>query len=303
MTTDELRKAREESANVAYQTFAKHIAQNMDGLFCFYEGKDAPYYSFRIKIHVPERTAYPIICNGKSMVIKVFELIQNHREYDKYRKAFFVDCDFDESITATYGGSIYETPTYSVENFYIHQTCVGEILKNELGIPAPEETYINTMQCFNDRIPELLDAQSLFNSWYCCLREKRLAEGLRTTGVRLEEKFPKGYLTVTLNSVQSNYDLAKIKADFPQAITVADDIVATKQAYIATIDRTTKFRGKYLLDFLHQFLKLIIVDSKAGKNVAKATINYHFELAQMISMYSQYAITPTNLVEYLKKFV
>ena len=49
MTADQLRKAREESANVAYITFTKHIKADKLGLFCFFEGKDSPYYISRIK--------------------------------------------------------------------------------------------------------------------------------------------------------------------------------------------------------------------------------------------------------------
>lgn len=39
MSVDDLRRAREENANVSFMDFDKHIRENKDGLFCFFEGE------------------------------------------------------------------------------------------------------------------------------------------------------------------------------------------------------------------------------------------------------------------------
>ncbi len=95
MTVEELLRERDESANVAYMAFAMHVRSNKFGLFCFFEGKDSPYYRLRVR-DVCKDNYYPISCSGKSKVLKVYELINSHREYDNYKKAFFIDRDFDE---------------------------------------------------------------------------------------------------------------------------------------------------------------------------------------------------------------
>lgn len=85
---DELRKGRSK-AQVAYQDFILHTRANKDGLFCFFEGKDNVYYIPRIKRFTNKY--HSIHCGGREKVLKVYELINHHREYDKYKKAFLID--------------------------------------------------------------------------------------------------------------------------------------------------------------------------------------------------------------------
>ena len=60
---DELREGRELS-QVGYQQFMLLTRIGRNGLFCFFEGKDAPYYIPRIKSCFGGEY-YPIICGDK----------------------------------------------------------------------------------------------------------------------------------------------------------------------------------------------------------------------------------------------
>lgn len=299
MTAEDLRLAREGSANVAYQTFTKHITENKEGLFSFYEGKDAPYYYSRIKQVITNRKNYPIICKGKSMVIKVYELINNHREYDKYLKVFFVDRDFDSSIKGVYP-DIFETPCYSIENLYVNKSSFEEILKHELSLSEVDDSFENCIDCFNDRIAEMLDALELFNAWYFCLKQKAETDKLKT-GVSLNEKFPKGYIDISLNKINRNYDLNNIRNDFKNAIFIAEDDINIKIQQFQESDRLLSFRGKYLLEFFHKFIQLLVEDANTNQNILKTKLKFHAELSQFISLFSQYAETPATLIEYLNQ--
>ena len=106
MSVEEMIRRREESANTAFITFNKHISQGKMGLFCFFEGKDSPYYVARIRM-LFSGNYYPIACSGKSKVLKINELIGFHKELEAYKTAFFVDKDFDPPIS---NPKIYETP-------------------------------------------------------------------------------------------------------------------------------------------------------------------------------------------------
>ena len=91
MLTVDLMKKSLSKAEVAYHEFALHTRQGKDGLFCFFEGtggSDNFYYVPRIKRFTDQY--YPIRCHGRDKVLKVYELITIHREYDKYKKAFFI---------------------------------------------------------------------------------------------------------------------------------------------------------------------------------------------------------------------
>ncbi|HZH39259.1 MAG TPA: DUF4435 domain-containing protein, partial [Bacillales bacterium] len=107
---EKLRKSREK-AQVAYQEFAVSTRKGKDGLFCFFEGKDNAYYVPRIKRFTDNY--HPINCGGRDEVLDVYRLITIHSEYDKYKKAFFVDRDFNEPLPPR-NPPIFETPCYSI---------------------------------------------------------------------------------------------------------------------------------------------------------------------------------------------
>ena len=112
ITKENIKKTVESSISVVYQKFQFHCKEeNKTKLFCFFEGKDAPYYSSRIKNYFDDYINFK--CNNKANVIKLYKKINNKKS--DYLLAFFIDRDFDDSLE---NPDIYETPTYSIENLY-----------------------------------------------------------------------------------------------------------------------------------------------------------------------------------------
>ena len=299
ITEQDLRKAREESPNVVYQTFEKLLADGKDGVFCFYEGKDAPYYNYRFAQFMPNVQTHPLRCHGKKMVLKVYSLIKYHREYDAYRTAFFIDRDFDFPINADLRQHIYETPCYSVENFYVQTSVMAKIANIELGFTEVDESFKNLMTAFDRLLTENVDAQKIFNAWYCCLKEKKNSERLYSTGISLSSKFPRGYVAFSLEGVKRTYIYQRIIADNPTAIPIDMATVANKLDEWRRGDLMCVSRGKYLVEFLVKFIKCIVVDSNTQQGIVKEKRKYNVEFDQVVSMYSQYATTPTCLISYL----
>jgi len=295
MTVDDLRRAREESANVAYMTFMKHIRQDKNGLFCFFEGKDMPYYYNKVQ-RIYQGNYYPIKCNGKSKVLKVYELINNHRIYDKYKKGFFVDRDFDLLIN---NRSIYETPCYSIENFYTNPTVFSDILKHELGLTEISESYMNAMVCYKNLRGQFLEKTTLFNTWYACLKDLRNKNGTET-GVSLSDKLPKGFITVSLENIEINYGFEAIKKEFPDALTISESTLNDKINQFNEVDKNCVFRGKYGFFLMMDILEKLIENSQKTKQFVKEKVKYNITQSQGISQFAQYAETPECLVTYLQ---
>jgi len=304
MNPDDLRRAREESANVSYQEFIKLVAKDKDGLFCFFEGKDNYYYYPRIK-SVTTLNVQSIKCKGKKWVLKVYNLIKYHREYDKYKKAFFVDRDFDEPLPP-HNPPIFETPCYSIENFYVSVDVFKEILKNQLYLSEVNEAYENCVTLFTDRQKEFHQATTFFNAWYACLIEIRNKIG-NQTGVDLNDKLPKDFIDFTLDKVVAKYDIEKIQMTFPQALEVSEGILATKLAEFTNCDQCKVFRGKYEMQFLVTIIELILQDSSNAQKYIQPKINFTFgeKLSndQAISIFSPYAETPETLNDYLNQVI
>lgn len=295
---EDLIREREESANVAYMTFMKHIRQDKNGLFCFFEGNDAPYYQIRIR-NVYQDNYYPIKCKGKSKVLKVYELINNHRIYDKYRKGFFVDSDFDLPIN---NPAIYETPCYSIENFYTNPSVFSEILKNELGLTEVSESYANAMNCYVELHQQFLEKTTLFNAWYACLKDVRNQNGTET-GASLSDKFPKGFVKMALDKIEIAYDFDKIKTTFSDALLITESILNQKIERFNQSDKNYIFRGKFAFFAMLEILEKLVEDSRNTKQVIKEKVKYNVTQSQGISQFAQYAKTPPCLMAYLERIL
>jgi len=297
---EELRNSRNK-AQVAYQEFALHTRQGKDGLFCFFEGKDNGYYVPRIKKFV--EIYYPIICHGREKVLEVYHLIIQHSEYDKYKKAFFIDRDFNSALP-THHPPIFETPCYSIENLYVSLDVFREILKNEFHFSEVSDlAYEICLKLFIERQKEFHAAVILFNSWYACLMDIRNTTG-ESTGVNLEDNLPKGFIDFNLESISSKYDFQKIKQTFPDAIKVTDELLNEKIAKFSDCEYHKVFRGKYEMEFLLRLIELILQDSKKPQKYIKQRIKFSFgekiSNEQALSIFSVYAETPPCLIAYLK---
>jgi hypothetical protein len=298
MTAEQLRKAREESANVAYLTFAKHIKSDKLGLFCFFEGKDSPYYISRVK-SVFNGNYYPINCSGKSKVLKVYELIDYHREYDNYKKAFFIDKDFDFSVL---NPKIYETPCYSIENLYTSSLIFSDILKSEFGLHETDEDFERCVDVYKTLQKDFHAHATLFNAWYACLVYIRNTTN-QQTGVNLKDSIPKEFVSISLGGISGNYDLTAIQAQYPDALKVDNESLESKILEIGLQDKGKIFRGKFELDFMLKILNALIIDSKGTKSFISKPIKYSITNSQAISQFSQYAETPKQLIEYIEQVV
>ncbi|VXD13737.1 Group-specific protein [Planktothrix serta PCC 8927] len=298
---DKLRKSRDK-AQVAYQEFALHTKQGKDGLFCFFEGKDNAYYVPRIKQFV--ENYHPIRCGGRERVLQVYNLIKNHREYDQYKKAFFIDKDFNSALP-NHNPPIFETPCYSIENLYVSVDVFKEILKNEFSLSeVSDDAYKVCLRLFIERQQEFHLAVKLLNAWYACLIAIRNTTGIQT-GVDLDDKLPKGFIELTLDSVSSKYNLEKIQQTFPMATEVTQELLDQKLVDFSNCEQHKVFRGKYEMEFLLILIQLILQDSKASQKYLKQKIKFTFgekiSNEQAINTFSGYAETPESLIEYLKE--
>lgn len=302
---EELRKSKDK-AQVAFQEFALSTRQFSGYLFCFFEGKDNAYYVPRIK-QFAGKNYHPIKCSGRDKVLGVHKLIVNRSEYDGYKKAFFIDRDFNPPLETTFP-SIFETPCYSIENLYVSVEVFKEVLTNEFHLSAASDKLVfdECVALFTERQREFHNAICLFNVWYACLIDIRNTTG-KLTGVNLEDKLPKGFINLSLQSVTANYDLEKIKITYPNATEVGEDVFNSKLETFQNCDSCKVFRGKYEMQFFLKFIQLLLQDSNSAKTILKSRINFAFGDAtginneQAINIFEGYAETPESLVEYLKQ--
>ncbi|MDR1973660.1 MAG: DUF4435 domain-containing protein [Bacteroidales bacterium] len=307
MHIDELRKSRNKP-QVAFQEFALSVGMHPNHLFCFFEGKDNPYYVPRIK-SVTENY-HPVICGNKAAVLGVYALIVDKQEYNKYKLGFFIDRDFNKSIGVK-TPPIFETPCYSIENLYVSVDVFKEILINEFQLSEANDKLLfeSLVELYEKRQKEFHDAVLLFNSWYACLIEKKEDENLGTIGINLDNKLPQDFIDISLQEITSNYDLNKIKEKFPNAIEIDESILNAKIDFFKSVEQHKVFRGKYEMEFLLQMIKKILLDSYTSHNKISKKISFSFgdgsslSQKQLLNIFSACAETPQELIDYLRNFV
>lgn len=301
-------RAGKSKEQVAFLEFMLHTDKGIIGLFCFFEGRDRPYYEHRIQQFIPLEQIHSIPCGGRDKVLKVHRLISNHSEYQRYKKAFFIDRDFNPPLATNYDPPIFETPCYSIENLYVSENSFKLILKGILALSEVSQAYEDAISLFIARRTEFHEAVLLFNAWYACLMDIRNATGQKIEGLQLEDKLPDGFIKFSLESIECKYDLTKIKnkKKFSKAPELDANTLEQKMQEFRNCDKGMRFRGKYELQFMVRLIDLIIEDagSKERKTIFKKKIQFPYgglnnEMA--IVLFSAYAQTPTTLKDYLSR--
>lgn len=298
MKPEELLKIAENSPAVAFHRFVLLCNGRENDLFCFFEGRDSQYYCNRIRT-ITNRNYHPISCGSKHTVLDTYKQLSNGSIYDKYLKAFFVDRDFDPPIQ---NDNLYETPCYSIENFYVNEECLSEILKNEFGLTEANPEYIQIIDMFKANLTNHNQSTVLFNAWYAALKERKFRENLKTTGVTLDDNLPEDFICLKIGSISSKYDLEKIKETFPNAIEVSEAEVLSKKDEFLSGATSDKLRGKYQFAFFIEFLRFLIRDANHEKQVLKQKTKFNIDKANIFSHLSQYAVTPNCLKTFLKRY-
>lgn len=297
ITKENIRDSVENSISVVYHKFELYCKEeNKAKLFCFYEGKDAPYYSPRIEEYFKDYINFK--CNNKLNVIKLYKKIKNKKS--NYQLAFFVDRDFDSPLS---NPDIYETPTYSIENLYCDTKTISKILKNEYLLNDEDSEFLEIINIYKANISDYMNKILLFNSWYHSLKRKKELQGLPTTGVSLDDKLPTKFLKLEISNIECSYTFDCIKSHYTNAVDVSEEEVQNSLQELSQGNLLGNIRGKYLVTFLIKFIDYLTLDSKKSKTFIKENINFSTNKSIVLSHLSNYASTPSCLNDYLNSLL
>lgn len=263
--------------------------------FCFYEGEDGKYYDPRIRSRFADNfLSYPV--GNKKEVLKLLKKIREDKKYNDLCLMFFVDRDYDNSMIG-HDGDLYETPCYSIENLYIGEECVKQILKSEFNLNVIEPDYI---QCLND----YKQRESEFNE---CMLEFNALSYLRRQNSDANSDFAFGSVK-TSQLTQIHIHEVKKADKYDEIICKIKEVLNFNDSEIegAMIilkekgDFTTNFRGKNQLDFFVSFIRELKELHNNGQYFSKRYNKVHINItSNRLSELSQYACTPSTLVEFI----
>lgn len=303
MSVQEMREARKKPV-VVFTKFAQNKDRYESGFFCFYEGEDNKYYEPRIEEYadIPYTNIVSFDCGGKDGVLEVRELIKKKSEYKSVKKAFFIDKDY--FATEIEDDELFETPCYSVENFYTSRSAFERVLKRGFGINIHEEDF---SKCVEDYVcvQEKFHEQMLeFNVWLKCQRKKEKCAGKRIVEMsefRISEFFEKASITEVKN--KKVLDADSLYTKFSQAHGIDDDEWNKEYNSMKACNQQQDFRGKFEL----WLFKKVIEDLRV-KNKDNTYFTVHRECVKLdpnvdtLLQFSQFADTPDSLKEFLSKY-
>ena len=226
-------------------------------------------------------------------------MLSARKNYANVRAAYFIDRDFDESISERGLNEIYETPCYSIENFYTSVECFSEVLRSEFKLMDSDENFERCVSLYKKLQEEFHNAVELLNTWIACQRDK-------SSPLNISKRSVLDFVKIDLNQITQKYVIDDFYRMFPGAIAISQEELDARLTELRSITRQKSFRGKWEIEFLRKFLEKL-------KHEAN-TANYHYftrkvkvvlSLSEIniISDLSQYADTPDCLDSYLKSFI
>lgn len=283
-------------ASAIFLKFVNSLSEyGEDVIYCFVEGYDMPYYRSIVK-NVCKKEPVEIKCNGKENVIAANEYIESMDRYKHYQKRYFVDHDFDANDNVP--NTIFVTDGYSIENYYLSNECVSNILEIEFKISRLDhiDNYKKCMGFFQSEHEKFLKGTLLLNAWYSCLYA---SSKWNRKDVFLEDSFPKEWMSLKIGNISFNYTLSDIETKFNKAPHMEAKAVDEEKTKLQTKGYKF-FRGKYEMQFLFEFLKYIQNEPKKNRIYSVASCSIPFYQNTMLSTFSQYADVSEKLYKYLE---
>lgn len=282
-----------------YHKFILDNTKHKNTLFYFVEGEDFCYYNPRIKKYSNYINYIDYSCNGKKNVIGVKKLLENKGEIRQNNKVkFFVDKDYDlEKIPK----GIYVTDYYSIENFYLNEDTIKQVLENIMEVNRNSENFSLCLEYFDKTYNEYSKFAVKLNTFFYTIREyeKKFGKARSNLNVQKFTKFVRNSSLDKFEMIDITYEeLLKI-----YNIEYNIDIVKFNQNIsLFKSNDHTNFRGKFELEFFKYFLNTVKKAIKDGKyGFAKSKVcKYDFSTDTM-KMLSEYAYTPKSLCDYIEE--
>ena len=290
---------------VAFSRYCQEKKKYRDYLFCFFEGEDAKYYFPRIEKYSGYEYTKIIHynCGGKKGVLKALNLVEKNRDEIYTAKAFFVDSDYD---TTKYNNSLlYQTPCYSIENFYTSEKAFSKMLNREFGINTTEKDFSKCCSDYSKRQQEFHNSTIYINSWLACqrLHEEGIEENHKI--VLSDFKISKLFSEIAIDSIVSKGEInrEKIEELFPDSKKMEECEIEKKIEYFKQGGMGKLFRGKFEIEFLKKIIDSLKAKNKTGGYFSQKYTSVHIDPnINILSALADYADTPQCLIDFLKPY-
>ena len=294
MTLDQMREQRNVSGALfkkfteAHHFFGSHA-------FCFFEGEDGKYYNSRIEDVLGENYI-PYVAGNKKEVLRIKRKIQADPLYDNVCTMFFVDRDYDEPLGNT-DKDLFETPCYSIENLYAHESVLSRILRSEFGLNVADSDYHKCITDYRLRLNEFNQHILKFNAVVKYQHQHAPEVVCAFSSIQTSH-----LVKITIDEVTKGTRHDEHIAKLLEKLNVDDGLLATIECgLLSEGDPCFVLRGKNQLDFFVSMINIFRDLHSSGGYFSEKRNGVRVNLTKnRLSELSQYAITPPELISFLE---
>lgn len=282
-------------------------------VFCFFEGEDRKYYNDRVEKQLDDVQIVGYVCGNRDAVIKVYKKILSEKD-DMSHLLFFIDRDYNfESYEDNH--YVYQTPEYSIENFYCKKNVSKKIMEIEFGVQPDSKDMLVILSLFEKSLEDFLKYYSCVNIWYMSCKKNNIPVQITKFNPKKDIEFSNFTLIVKNDDIkleniveyykkllENDVSQNKKHAEKNLAEYLTNLVLIKEEMEVSSIDYNCSrdFRGKFALEFLKVFLSYIKKINQEG-NLEKKYPHIHIDehAKNILSNLSRYAITPPCLTEYI----
>jgi len=296
-------KEKRNTGVVAYSRYCQEKRKFKTHLFCFFEGEDAKYYCPRIEKYCGYTYDKIVVynCGGRKGVFTALKKIEQDNDDESIKCAFFIDSDYDPQKYSNL--RLYQTPCYSIENFYVSKDAFGKMLTREFGINCIDADFTKVCNEYCLRLQEFHEKTMYLNAWLSCQRfyeEKDEKQKVQLSDFKLSVS-----LSVDIDEVLSKqkFNQEKLLERFPKAKEISEDEIEDKIRFFKAGECEKLFRGKFELEFLKKIIDSLVKKNTDGGffSVKYTSVNIN-PYINTLSALTEYADTPEDLVEFLEQY-
>ncbi len=288
---------------VIFSKFCVQSKENSDCLFCFFEGEDNKYYAPRIEAETKYDSNQIINynCGGRKEVERVFKLILNKPEYSFVNKMFFIDKDYAPSDVTH--ADLYQTPCYSIENFYTSKECFGRIIQREFGINTIENDYKKCLEDYKNLQTTFHDGITFLNAWLACQRKEEEIHKkklINLSNFKVAQLF--SIIDICKIDVKKEINEELLLNIFSKHYSINNEQIQMELDFFQKSNKQQTFRGKFELEFMKKVLESLVVHNKNHTYFSESYTSVQLAPhVNTLSALSDYADTPCCLVAFLQQ--
>lgn len=295
----ELLKQMEEECDCIEVIFQDYIqSRSTKEIFLFFEGKDDyKYYWCRLSLYIGEKSYKKYDCNGKRNVLIIYDMIKRKTQQREQEKIlYFIDKDFDKQNIAP--EDIYMLPTYAIENLYISDKAIENMIIGEFGFSGEmdmeDKNDLNiAVKYLVTQRDEIIESMIYANAWYSLQKNKVN-----------KPPYPKLSAIKEYDTIKNINDKEILQRLVPNSIPVSDEEMEKEINYLREKPHE-RLRGKYFEQIMPHYIMKVFEDSnkKANRKMfsKRRKVNLNIGVDNMVSVLSNYADVPNDLLSYINK--